>query len=88
MVRMPVIGVCPAYLFHSQHMVFCTLPSVLAAISQSLQRILDDAVENIINLSPRRIGIRLPAEDYIDCVVPGEVSVSKCVTFQYENNWR
>ena len=73
----PVIDDCLAYLVHSQHTVLCNLPNVLAVISQSLQHILDDAVENIINLSPRRIGIRLPAEDDIDCVVPGEVSVSK-----------
>ena len=38
---------------------------------ESLQHIFDDAVENILNLSPRRIGIRLPAEDDIDSVVPG-----------------
>ena len=43
---------------------------------ESLERILDDAVENI-NLSPHRIEIRLPVEDDIDCLVPGEVSVSK-----------
>jgi len=44
---------------------------------EPLQRILDDAIENIINLSPHRIGIHLPAEDDIDFIVPGEVSVSK-----------
>jgi hypothetical protein len=43
---------------------------------ESLQRFLDGAVENI-NLSPCRIGIRLHAEDGIDCVVPGEVCVRK-----------
>jgi hypothetical protein len=43
---------------------------------ESLQRIVDDAVENIINLSPHRIGIRLPAEDDIDFVVPGEVHIN------------
>jgi len=42
----------------------------------------DDPVENI-NLSPSRIGIRLPAEDDIDCVVPGEVSVSKAYKVCY-----
>ena len=50
---------------------------------ESLQCILDDAVENIINLSPCRIGIHLPAEDEIDCVVPGEVSVSKAYKMCY-----
>jgi len=34
---------------------------------------LDDAVENIINLSPHRIRIRLPAKDDIGYVVPGEL---------------
>jgi len=42
-----------------------------------------DAVENIINLSPRRIGVRFPAEDDIDCVVPGEASVSKAYKVCY-----
>ena len=50
---------------------------------ESLQRILDDAVENIINLSPYRIGIHLPAEDDIDCVVPGEVFVGKAYKVCY-----
>ena len=50
---------------------------------QSLQHIVDDAVENIINVSPRRNRIRLPAEDDIDCVVPGEVSVSKAYKVCY-----
>jgi len=44
---------------------------------------LDDAVENIINLSPRRIGIRLPAEDDIGCVVPGDLSMSKAYKVCY-----
>jgi len=82
MVCMPVIGVCLAYHFHLHHTVFCTLPSVLAAISQSLQHILDDAVENIINLSPRRIRICLPAENDSDCAV-SEVSVSKAYKVCY-----
>ena len=73
---MPVIGVYLAYLVHLQHAVFCILPNVLAAISQSLQHILDDAVGNIVNLSSHRIRIHLPAEDDVNCVVPGEVSVS------------
>jgi len=59
MVCMLVIGVRVAYLVHSQHTVFCDLPHVLAAN----QHILDDAAKNIIYLSTRRIGIRLPAED-------------------------
>jgi hypothetical protein len=50
---------------------------------ESLQRILNDVVENIINLSPRRVGIRFPAEDDIDCVVPGEVSVSKAYKINF-----
>ena len=56
---------------------------------ESLQRILDDAVENIINLSPRRVGIRLPAEDdiYLLCLVKYlSARHIKYVTFQYENN--
>ena len=69
---MPVIGVRLAYLVHSQHTVFCNLPKCFSRDQlESLQRILDDAVENILNLSPHRIGIRLPAEDYIDRGVPG-----------------
>jgi len=37
----------------------------------------------IINSGPRRIGIRLPAEDDIHCVVPGEVSVIKAYKVCY-----
>ena len=36
-----------------------------------------------LNLSPCKIGIRLPAEDDVDCVVPGEVSVSKAYKVCY-----
>jgi len=43
---------------------------------------LDDTVENI-NLIPLRIGICLPAEDDIDCVVPSEVSDSKAYKVCY-----
>jgi len=52
-------------------------------LARVAQRILDDAVENIINLSPCRIGICLPAEDDIDCVVAGEVSVNKVYNMSY-----
>ena len=83
MIRMPVIGVRHTYLVQSQHMVFCTLPNVLASQLDSFQCILDDTVEKIINLSPRRIRNCLPAEDDIDCVVPGEVSVSKAYKVCY-----
>ena len=50
---------------------------------ESFQRSLDYTVENIINLSPRGIGICLPAEDDIDCVVPSEVSDSKACKVYY-----
>ena len=50
---------------------------------ESLQHILDVAVENIIHLHPSRNGIRLPAEDDIDCVVPGEISLSKAYKVCY-----
>ena len=49
---------------------------------------LDDAVENIINLSPRRIRIRLSAEDDVGCVVPGELSVSKAYKVCYISKWK
>jgi hypothetical protein len=55
---------------------------------QSLQRVLDDAVENIINLSSCIIGIPLPAEDDIDCVLPGEVCVSKAYKVCYISVWK
>ena len=81
---MPVIGDLLAYLVHLKHTVFCNLPDVLAAYQlESLQRILDDAVENVINLSHCRIRISLPAEDDIDCVMLGEVSVSKAYKVCY-----
>ena len=83
MVFMPVIGDL-AYLVRLKHTVFCNLRDVLALYQlESLQRILDDAVENIINLSPCIIAIPLPAEDDIDCVVPGEVSVSEAYKVCY-----
>ena len=44
---------------------------------------LDDAVENIINFSPRRIGICLPAEDGTGFVGPGKLSVSKAYKVCY-----
>jgi len=50
---------------------------------EALQHILDDAVKNIIHLSPRKIGIRLPAEGDIDCVVPGDMSLSKAYKVCY-----
>ena len=50
---------------------------------ESPQRILADTVENTANLNPRRIRIRLPAEDDIDCVVPGEISVRKAYKVCY-----
>ena len=84
MVFMPVIGDLLAYLVHLKHTVFCNLPDVLAAYQlESLQRILDDAVENIINLSPCRIAIPLSAEADIDSIVPGEVSFSKAYKVCY-----
>jgi len=50
---------------------------------------LDDAVENIINLSPCRIGIRLPAEDDTVLCLVQYLSARhiKCITFQYDNMW-
>ena len=90
MVCMPLVGVRLAYLVHSQHTVFCNLPYILATTSQlqSLQRIHDDAVENILNLSLCRISL-LRITLIVLCLV-NYMSVKhiKCVTFQYENNWR
>jgi len=54
---------------------------------ESLQRILDDAVEDIINVSPCRIRIHLPAEDDI-FVVQGELSVSKAYKVCYISIWK
>ena len=55
---------------------------------ESLQHILDDAIENIVNLSPRRIGIRMPAEDDIVLCLVTYLSARhiKFVTFKYENS--
>jgi hypothetical protein len=69
---MLVIGDRLAYLVHSKHTVFCNLPNVLAAISESHPSVcLMMQLKNIINLSSCRIGIHLSAEDYIDGGVPG-----------------
>jgi len=79
-----VIGDRLSYLVHSQNTVFCNLPNVLASYQvESLHRIIDDTLENIVNLSPCRIEICLLAEDDMDCVVPGEVSVSKAYKMCY-----
>jgi len=60
----------------------------LSRSARVTERILDDAVESIINLSPCRIGICLPAEDDTDFVVPGEVSVSEAYKMCYISIWQ
>jgi hypothetical protein len=50
MVCVPVIGARLAYLVHSQHTAFCNFTTSFGRDQlQSLQRILDDAVENAKN---------------------------------------
>jgi hypothetical protein len=90
MVYLPVIGVCLAYLVHSQHTVFYLTKCFSRDQLQSLQRILYDAVENTKNSSPCTIGICLPAEnDVVLCLVQYlSASPINCVIFQYENSLR
>jgi len=59
----PSLVTAPHTLFIRSTRYFVTYQMFSCDQLESLQRIVDDAVENIINLSSRRIGIRLPAED-------------------------
>jgi len=80
-------GVCLAYLVHSQHTVyFVTYQMFRRYQPQSLQRIHDDAVENIINLSPLRIRLLRMTLIVLFLVKYLSASHIKCVTFQYANN--
>ena len=79
-----------AYLVHLKHTVFCNLPDCFSRDQlESPQRILDDAVENIISLSTAESeSLCLLRMTWIVLCLVKYLSARhlKCVTFQYENN--